>query len=143
MKYGNFPKFCLYVCLFLVAFLLVNALLIAIFDLLLIEKVEVFCYHDHNPANVKTLSLAESAKLLALYHLAPFEGEANRELPCSTYSFKIHYRIGNDVSVGESGNQMIVRGKLLDNFLRTGSLIRSDALTNYLHELLQCDHSGI
>lgn len=142
MKYGSFPKFCLYVCLFLVAFLLVNAVLLAIYDLILIEKVEVFCYHDHNPANVRTLSLAESAKLLALYHLAPFEGEAGREFPCSTYSFMIHYRIGNDVSVGESGNQLIVKGRILDRFL-AGELIRSDSLTNYLHELLQCDHSRI
>ena len=139
MKYGNFPKFCLYVCLFLVAFLLVNALLIAIYDLTLIEKVEVYCIHDHLHGNKKILTPGEAAKLLTLYHTAPFAGEASREPPCSTSAFTVYYRFGNKISVYEAGEYLIVRGNLFDQFFN-GSLIRSEALTSYLYELLQCDH---
>ena len=134
MKYGNFPKFCLYVCLFLVALIVFQLLLVAAVDLIFIEKIVIRGHHT--PAT--TLTPQESAKLMLLYHFSPNAGLIYAEPLEPEYSFTIYYRFDTSIFVmrGPTGCMNVyptILGKKPSDY--ADHHIRADALMTYVQEL--------
>ena len=101
-------------------------------DPLAVEKVELKTY-DHRTRGEIELTALETWKLLALYNSSTFAGLVNAEPCCDAYGFKVYFRDGNTLYIGQGvRSKMIVRPDLGDAYY-----VQNQLLIQYIYALAE------